>query len=119
MRHSTKKHNKREAVRLTLIMQMSCVVCALVGDLRSRKVECHHIVRDNRRLGHWFTLPVCVGHHRGEWTDQVVRVGIASGRHAFKEAHGYDELELWQRFQVSLGMDDALPASKIVARRAA
>jgi hypothetical protein len=73
-------------------------------------------VRGNKRLGHWYTLQVCVGHHRGQWTDQVTRVGISSGRHALMNAYGYDELELWQRQQVVLGLDDALPLTKILPR---
>jgi hypothetical protein len=70
-------------------------------------------------MGHWFGFQLCLGHHQGLWTDQVVQVGIANGRHAFKEAHGYDELELWQKLQITLGLDDTLPKSKLVARRAA
>lgn len=119
MKHSTKLPTVAEQARFLTLKELGCVVCALVGDVRPRKIEAHHIVRGNKRLGHLYTLPLCLGHHRGLWTDQVVRVGIADGRHAFKEAHGYDELELWQKLQVTLGLDDTLPKSKLVARRAA
>jgi hypothetical protein len=119
MHRDYKRATKAEAERITLIMSMHCVICALAGDFRPRKLECHHIVRANKRMGHLYTLPCCVGHHRGVWTDQIIQVGITDGRHAFKEQYGYDELELWQRLQITLGLDDSLPISKIVARKVA
>lgn len=117
MKTSTGKQTKREATRISLLLSLTCIYCTLDGDFRKRPLEVHHIVRGNKRLGHWFTLQVCAGHHRGEWTDQPIRVGIASGRHALKEAYGYDELELWQRQQVALGLDDILPPTKVLPRR--
>ena len=116
MKNNAPRATKRERARIAVIMAMSCIVCALSGDFTPRALECHHIVRGNKRLGHWYTLQLCVGHHRGIWTDQVVKVGISDGRHAFRDAHGYDEFELWQKQQVVLNLDDSLPVSKIVAR---
>lgn len=112
-----------EKARIDLIMSMSCAVCALHGDISKRPLECHHIVRGGRRLGHWYTLQLCVGHHRGLWTDAEIllpqyRVAISNGRQAFRRAHGgLDDLGIWQRQQVVLGYDDALPATKILPRR--
>src|SRR6185312_16309058 len=81
-----------EHARMERIMSLSCIVCALYGDITPRRLECHHIVRGNKRLGHWYTIPLCVGHHRGvDWTDQAVQISIASGSRAFREAHGYDD----------------------------
>lgn len=117
MHRNAKRQTAAERARNDRIMSMHCIVCALSGDFAPRKLECQHIVRANKRLGHWFTIPLCLGHHQGKWSDQVVQVGIADGRHAFKEAHGYDELELWQKLQVTLGLPDDLPASKIISRR--
>lgn len=119
MKNNAPRATKAEKARIALVLSLTCVYCALSGDFRKRDLENHHIVRGNKRLGHWYTLQVCVGHHRGKWTDQPIRVGISSGRHALKDAYGYDELELWQRQQVALGLDDELPASKIVARKVA
>lgn len=119
MKNNAPRATKAEQARIAIILALTCVYCTLSGDFRKRSLECHHIVRGNKRLGHWYTLQVCAGHHRGEYTDQPIRVGIASGRHALKETYGYDELELWQRQQVALRLDDELPVSKIVARRTA
>lgn len=117
MKHSTGRETKAEKARNDTLRQLHCILCTLSGDFKTRHLEIHHIVRDNKRMGHWYTLQLCVGHHRGEWTDQAIRVGITSGRHAFKEAYGYDELELWQKQQVALHLDDELPATKVLPRR--
>jgi Recombination enhancement, RecA-dependent nuclease len=106
-----------EKARNNTLRQLHCILCTLSGDFRKRPLEIHHIVRGNKRLGHWYTLQLCVGHHQGKWTDQAIRVGIKSGRRAFREQYGYDELELWQRQQIALGLDDALPATKVLPRR--
>lgn len=111
---------KLEAERITLIMGMCCIVCALHGDVQLRPRELHHIVRNNKRLGPWFSLQICAGHHRGVWdlrSPQPVQVAISDGSKAFRKAHGgMDDLQIWQRQQVILGYDDALPTSKIYKR---
>lgn len=117
MKNNAPRQTKRERARTATILALTCVYCTLSGDFRKRPLENHHIVRGNKRMGHWYTLQVCVGHHQGQYTDQPIHVGIHSGRHALKEAYGYDELELWQRQQVALGLDDELPATKILPRR--
>ena len=120
MRHSTGKPTAGEAARIKLIMGMSCAVCALHGDVSKRALELHHIVRGNRRLGHWYTIQLCHGHHRGHWdlrNQQIAPVAICDGRRAFRVAHGgLDDLQIWQRLQVTLGMDDSLPPSKVFKR---
>lgn len=111
---------QEEQRRIKLIMGMSCAVCALHGDVSKRALECHHIVRGRKRLGHWYTLQLCRGHHQGQWdmrNPQPAQVAISDGMKAFRRAHGgLDDLGIWQRLQVVLGMDDSLPASKIYKR---
>lgn len=87
------------------------------------KLECHHILQGNKRLGHWYTLCLCKGHHQGIWTGEqcerfkeAFRVAISDGRKAFREIYG-TELDLWLKTQHLLGLDDSLPATKIVPRR--
>lgn len=120
MKHSTEKPTKGEAARIEFIMSMSCAVCALHGDVSKRALECHHIVRSGKRLGHWWTLQLCRGHHQGHWDKrrpQLAQVAISDGRQAFRRAHGgLDDLGIWQRLQVALGLDDSLPASKVYKR---
>jgi hypothetical protein len=112
----------KEQARNDLIMGMTCACCALHGDVKERRLELHHIVRSHR-LGEWYTLQLCVGHHRGLWapTDPMLpkyRAHVHGGRYRFRRAHGgYDDLQIWQRQQVVLGYDDALPPSKIFKRQ--
>lgn len=112
---------KAERTRINLIMGMSCAVCALHGDVSKRALELHHIVRGNKRLGHWFSLQLCKGHHQKQWdkkNPQLAQVAISDGRQAFRRAHGgLDDLGIWRRLQVVLGYDDSLPPSKLVPRR--
>ncbi len=117
MSRNQPRQTKAERVRNNTLRRLHCILCTLAGDFRMRKLEIHHIVRGNKRLGHWYTLQLCAGHHQGKWTNQVIRVGIKSGRHAFRAQYGYDELELWQRQQVALGLDDSLPPTKVLPRR--
>lgn len=111
---------QEEQRRIKLIMGMSCAVCALHGDVSKRALECHHIVRGGKRLGHWWTLQLCKGHHQGQWdkkNPQLVQVAICDGRKAFRRAHGgLDDFGIWQRLQVVLGLDDSAPPSKIYKR---
>lgn len=124
MHRNMVRPSKDEQTRITLIMSMSCVVCALHGDFSRRRLECHHIVRGGKRLGPWYTLQICAGHHRGVWLPSETllpqyQVAISDGRKAFRAAHGgLDDLGIWQRQQVVLGYDDALPPSKIYRREA-
>lgn len=91
------------------------------------KIECHHIVRDNKRMGHLYTLPLNVFYHRGqvpmgysaEDARRVFGAPLTDGRKAFLASHGVDELELWKYLQALMGMTTDLPPSKILPRREA
>jgi Recombination enhancement, RecA-dependent nuclease len=118
----TKRLTKSECDRIVAMLKLGCVCCAEVGYFV--RAECHHILSGNRRMGHRFSIPLCCGHHRGIWSTiqlsvipQRERVSIAGGRKLFTAIYG-PELKLWQRIQRALGMDDALPTSKIVSRAA-
>lgn len=121
MKNNAPPPTKAEKTRIDLIMGMSCAVCALHGDVSTRALELHHIVRGRKRLGHWWSLQLCRGHHQGQWdrkNPQIAQVAISDGMKAFRRAHGgLDDLGIWQRLQVVLGLDDSLPISKIVPRR--
>jgi len=54
-----KKPTKDEFERMAKVSQLPCIVCG------KRPVEVHHITQCGRRLGHMFTLPLCVNCHRG------------------------------------------------------
>ncbi len=106
---------KKERERIARMKQeIGCVCCLLRFNIQTRPLEIHHIVRGNKRLGHWYTLPLCRAHHQvrgtGMWTS------IANGRKAFRAIHG-DEMDIWIKVQHMLNLDDSLPATKVLPRR--
>jgi hypothetical protein len=117
--------NKREAARIARIRQGGCVCCALLGLPNFQYLELHHILDGGVRIGHWFTIFLCRGHHQGDWSQRqrtlippAKLVSISDGRKAFIGA--YDtERALWQRVQVAYNYDDSWIQSKILPRRIA
>jgi len=123
---------KYERERIEAMMRLGCVFCAVLGVVNAHQLECHHIVEGNRRLGHWYTLPACIGHHRGHFTPEQVQilealarekdlaphallVGIASGSKAFEPYYG-TEREMWTKVQRRLKLPAMWVHSKIVPR---
>jgi hypothetical protein len=87
--------------------------------------ECHHILYGNVRMGDLYTIPLCRGHHQGDWNDeqkQIIspqyRVGISDGRKAFTRLYP-TERELWERVQQRLKLPTTWPTPKLVPRRSA
>lgn len=112
------KPTKDERERITRMLLFGCICCAEFSIYRH--AECHHIVEGNKRLGHWYTLPLCKGHHRGEWImgeNYGIRVALSDGSKRFAEAFG-TERELWKRMQCKLLLPYVWPSSKILPRRA-
>lgn len=114
--------NKLEQLRCDRMMHLGCVCCAWLGIVYVAH-ECHHIIEGNRRLGHWFTLPLCSGHHRGDWTLEqkqliapAMLVGIYSGTKAFEAVYP-TQRELWETTQERLHL--SWPVSKVLPRRVA
>lgn len=115
MNHSTGKATKPEVERIKrLVLEVGCICCLLRFGVYNGHVEIHHIVRGNRRLGHWYTLPLCTAHHRAKGEGPMT--SIANGSKAFTAMHG-TELDLWLKVQHMLKLSDELPTSKRVPRR--
>ena len=49
--------------RIDALQQIGCICCRTLGF--KTPPEIHHIVRNMRRIGDDFTLPLCAYHHRG------------------------------------------------------
>ena len=87
--------------------------------------ECHHIVMLGKRYGHAYTIPLSSWYHRGvpergKTKDEMraeYGASLTDGRKSFVASHHYTELELWQKFQVTMGFDDSLPVTKVLPRR--
>ena len=123
---------KYERERIEAMMRLGCVFCAVVGIVSIHQLECHHIVEGNRRLGHWYTLPVCIGHHRGYFTpeqkqilrqyarergmpDESMLVGVSTGSKSFEPWYG-TEREMWTKVQRRLKLPAMWTSSKVVPR---
>ena len=96
--------------------EIGCICCALNGLTPRSRLEVHHILLSGRRQSHWYTICLCWVHHQGRqlgglWTS------VAQGSKAFTKVHG-SQWDLWLKTQHILELDDELPPSKIVPRRA-
>lgn len=98
-----------DQLRVDQMMRLGCVACAYI-EIPYVAQECHHLLMGNRRMGDWFTIPLCMGHHRGCWTPEQIeglnpaaRVAISDGRKAFTKVYP-TERELWELVQERLGL---------------
>lgn len=100
----TKPMTTAERARIAAMMRLGCVYCAYMG-MPAPAEECHHIVEGMKRLGHWYTIPLCRKDHRD--INQLTRINEPSERY------------LWEKVQKRLHLSLAWPVSKILARRLA
>lgn len=124
MSRNQPRPTKEEAQRMKIIKAGGCMLTWLkFGE--KKYAEIHHITMPGKRLGHWYTIPLSRWYHRGTCepgkTKDEMRAkygaSLADGTRAFVASHHYTELELWQRLQITLGLNDELPKSKRVPRR--
>jgi hypothetical protein len=120
----TRKPTKYEADRIDAMLRLGCVACAFI-DLPVPFAEVHHILDGGRRMGHWFTIPLCPGHHRDVWSPEQLevieamdRVSISDSRNTFMEVYP-SERAMWNRVQSRLRLSRVWPVSKILPRRTA
>ena len=124
MSRNQPRQTKEEAQRNKIIKAGGCMLTWLkFGE--KKYAEIHHITIPGKRLGHAYTIPLSPWYHRGVCdpgkTKEEMRTqygaSLTDGTHAFVASHHYTELELWQKLQVALGLDDSLPTTKRVPRR--
>ncbi len=122
---SKRPPNKREQARIERMVHMGCVACAAIGMPNYHQLELHHILSAGKRMGHWYSLFLCKGHHQNQFTDAqkarltyFERASIAGGRKLFSAVFG-TERKLWEKVQFVLDLSDEWPTSKILPRRAA
>ena len=124
MSRNQPRQTKEEAQRNKIIKAGGCMLTWLkFGE--KKYAEIHHITIPGKRLGHAYTIPLSPWYHRGVCdpgkTKEEMRAkygaSLTDGTHAFVASHHYTELELWQKLQVILGLDDSLPVTKILPRR--
>ena len=98
-----------EYAHLMRILDRPCVAC--IPGYQELKTEAHHIVDGNRRLGPWYLLPLCAGHHR------TYTVNITTNKRALEAEFGSERL-LWELLMSTLEVTHvSWPESKILARK--
>ena len=125
MKTSLRAPTKYEAERMDAMMRLGCVACAQIGIAHVAQ-ECHHILSGGRRMGHWFTLPLCRGHHQGDFSAEQRQVfpagtlvAISDGRKLFNAVYS-PERKLWEVVQDRLHLPKVWPvSSKVLPRRVA
>ena len=60
----TKAPTKKDKRRFQLLPQVGCICCKACG-IHNEYVQIHHIISGNKRMGHQYSLPLCVWHHSG------------------------------------------------------
>lgn len=119
MNYSRKeKWTKEERDRADrMVREIGCICCWLAFGKKSLFAERDHLLSGGKRMGHWYTIPLCFKHHRvrnqgGLWTS------VADGSKAFTRVHG-SRIDLWLKVQHALGLSDELPSTKVYPRRVA
>jgi hypothetical protein len=124
MSRNQPRPSKEEAQRNKIIKANGCMLTWLKFG-KKKYAEIHHITMPGKRLGHAYTIPLSPWYHRGTCdpgkTKDEMRAkygaSLADGTRVFVASHHYTELELWQKLQVAMGLDDSLPATKVLPRR--
>lgn len=99
---NAKPWTKAETARADrMAVEIGCIYCWLEEGQRGPCDNRHHIKNGNKRMGHWFTLPVCEKHH-GDCHNGT-----------FKSAQ---QIDTWLKVQHALNLSDELPKSKIFKR---
>lgn len=130
MSKNQKPPTKAEKERIDRMMKLGCIISRRRPwpRIANAKVECHHITRGGKRLGHWYTIPLTSWHHRGavpypakskEEARAWYGASLADGSKAFIESHGVDEMQLWEEVQKLLDLPAERPVTKIIPRKIA
>jgi len=113
---------KAEQERIDRMKRLGCPACAFL-EIVNVGCDLHHILIGGVRAGHWYSIFLCPGHHRGAWSPEQLeliephqRVAISDGRKAFTRVYP-SEREMWETVQRRLNLSTAWPLSKILSRR--
>lgn len=75
-------------------------------------------------MGHFYTIPLCRGHHQGDWSDDQrnamgsLCVAISDSRKFFSAIYPTEKV-LWELVQARLKLPILWPVSKILPRNVA
>lgn len=80
------------------IVRLGCCACRKDGH-HFEPAQVHHITSGFRRLGHLFSLPLCVRHHTGDGPS------VHGAKKSFERKYG-TQIELLAELQLELGVYD-------------
>lgn len=91
----TSTPTKADRARFIHLREVGCICCRKDGRI-NREIDIHHIVEGSRRLGHQYTLPLCIWHHRGigpegytaELLESAYGPSLALSKRAFVARYG-------------------------------
>jgi len=95
---SRKPPTKQEALRMSQLKDMGCIVTRLsFGAFAGADI--HHLTKGGRRLGHMQTIPLCPWFHRAvpnigltpDAMRELYGPSMAEGKRAFENAFGTEE----------------------------
>jgi hypothetical protein len=116
------KPTKAEQERIDCMKFLGCPACASLGIPNVNRLELHHLILGNKRMGHWFSIFLCAQHHRGSFWEELwgvipneYQVSIADGRKAFNAKYP-TERQMWEGVQKRLKLSTDWPVSKVLPR---
>lgn len=90
MQHSTDKPTILEARRIDNFRLIGCVACWMLG-WPETPYDVHHQLEGGKRMGHFWTVPLCPAHHRGvEFNAGLHLASLALSPNTFREIFGSD-----------------------------
>lgn len=105
---------RAEKERIQRALELGCAICG--HDNHGSKLEVHHLLDGGKRMGHNFTIVLCLYHHQKRGLPYYPKsVSLVDGSKAFTQAYG-TQRSLFESTQRRLGLECNWPASKIVPR---
>jgi RecA-dependent nuclease len=118
-----KKPTQAEQDRIDRLRPMGCSACATLGIPNVNRLELHHLVQANKRLGHWYSIFLCCQHHRGMFWEELLliiperlQISLADGRKLWNQFYP-TERQLWEVAQERLHLAKDWSESRILPRR--
>lgn len=98
---------RRDPAHMAKVAAMPCVICHLYGLPQLSQTQVHHVIHGrfgNARSGDDLTIPLCEGHHQGNWDGSKTALHREPAR--WQELYGkdYDLLE-WVKERLCMTID--------------
>lgn len=92
--------SKDERAWMAAVAALGCIVCRRLG-IYDVPAAVHHIIRANKRIGHFYTLPLCCPGHHQQGLPGNGKISRHPNKTRFEAAYG-TEWELWEATRLLL-----------------